>query len=119
LLKDKFDLKKKVSEVGIESCFIFEITVAELAYGAYKSTNYRKHIAEVEDIEKLFTIVPIYDCLKLFGEEKARLNGQGIRIPGFDLLIGTTAVHNQMIMVTNNEKHMMRINGIQLENWTK
>lgn len=119
LLKGKFDLKKKVVEVGIESCFISEITIAELAYGAYRSANYRKHIAEVEDIEKMFAIVPVYDCLKLFGEEKARLNGLGTTIPDFDLLIGTTAVHNQMVMVTNNEKHLMRVNGIQLENWTK
>lgn len=40
-------------------------------------------------------------------------------IPEFDLLIATTAVYHDMTLVTNNTKYMSRIEGIQLENWTK
>ena len=38
-------------------------------------------------------------------------------IPDFDLLIGSTAVENSMVMVTNNERHLNRITGIKIENW--
>ncbi len=53
LLKDKYDLKAKVKTVGIENCFISDITIAELTFGAFKSTNYQKHIAEVDTFSSL------------------------------------------------------------------
>jgi tRNA(fMet)-specific endonuclease VapC len=43
----------------------------------------------------------------------------GKNIPDFDLLIGATAVQRDMILVTNNTKHMSRIKGIKLENWVE
>lgn len=118
-LKGKFGLNKKIIEVGIENCFISEITIAELTFGAHKSTQLEKHLAEVKNIRVLFEIVPIYGSIENFGREKARLHKAGIPIPDFDLLIGTTAVANDMVMVTNNTKHMSRIEGIRIENWTK
>ncbi len=119
LLKNKFGIKEKIKEVGIENCFISEITLAELNYGAFRSEQFEKHIKEVGEIDKLFGVVPIYECLTLFGKEKARLKKLGIGIPDFDLLIGITAVNNNMTLVTNNEKHFKRIEGITIENWTK
>lgn len=119
LLKGKFGLKEKIQEVGIDNCFISEITIAELTYGAFKSNYFEKHIAEVMQVEELFTIVPIYDCLTLFGQEKARLNKQGMQIPDFDLLIGASAIYNNMTLVTNNEKHLKRVEGLTIENWIK
>jgi len=40
-------------------------------------------------------------------------------ISDFDLLIGSTAIFHDLIMVTENTKHFKRIKGIQLEDWTK
>lgn len=119
LLKDKHKIKQRIKTVGIENCFVSEITIAELTYGAFKSENYEKHLKEVANMEELFGVVPIYECLKKFAKEKARLNKSGRRIPDFDLLIGTTALQRDMILVTNNEKHMARLDGIKIENWTK
>lgn len=116
-LKNKFKIKEKIIDVGIENCFISEITIAELKYGAVKSNNYEKHIKEVEKIEELFIVIPIYESFNHFAKEKVQLQKQGALIPDFDLLIGSTAIHNQLVMVTNNEKHLNRIAGIQIENW--
>jgi len=118
-LKGKFRIKDKVKEVGIENCYISEITIAELTFGAYKSTNFEKHILEVKKMEILFEIIPIYGSINKYGEERVKLQKAGNLIPDFDLLIGTTAVTNNLIMVTNNEKHLSRISGIAIENWTK
>jgi tRNA(fMet)-specific endonuclease VapC len=38
-------------------------------------------------------------------------------ISDFDLLIGCTAIENNLIMVTENLKEFERIEGIKLENW--
>lgn len=118
-LKGKYNLKQKIEKVGISNCYISEITVAELIFGAFNSTNFEKHIKEVKLIEELFTVLPIYDCLSKFGKEKAKLKKAGNLIPDFDLLIGITAIHHDMNMVTNNVKHLSRIDGIQIDNWVK
>ena len=51
--------------------------------------------------------------------EKARLSKMGIIIDDFDLLIGASALANELIMVTNNVGHLSRLKGIHLEDWTK
>jgi len=118
-LKNKFKVKEKIIEAGVENCFLSEITIAELKYGAQKSSNFKKHSKEVEKIEKLFSILPIYGSLDLFAEEKVILQKQGNLIPDFDLLIGVTSIANDLILVTNNEKHLHRIQNIKIENWKK
>lgn len=119
LLKGKYGIIEKIKEVGPDNCAISEITIGELSFGAFKSANPEKHIKDVAQIEDLFDVIPIYESLEIFGKEKARLNKSGNGIPDFDLLIGVTAVQRGMIMVTNNEKHLSRIEGIRLENWIK
>lgn len=116
-LKGKYNLKEKIETAGISNCFISEITIAELTYGAYNSTKFEKHIKEVQLIEELFEVLPIYDCLSKFGKEKARLKKSGTLLPDFDLLIGITSIHYNMKMVTNNVRHLARLNGIQIDNW--
>jgi tRNA(fMet)-specific endonuclease VapC len=118
-LKGKHNIKSKIEEVGISNCYISEITIAELAYGAFNSEQFEKHINEVLKMQTLFEILPINNALIPFGQEKARLKKSGNLIPDFDLLIGITAIQNEMILVSNNEKHLSRINNIKLENWVK
>lgn len=50
---------------------------------------------------------------------KLTLEKQGRRLDDFDLLIGTTALENDMVVVTANVKHLGRIPGIMVENWEK
>lgn len=40
-------------------------------------------------------------------------------ISDFDLLIGSTAIANELIMVTENVKEFDRIKGIGIENWVQ
>lgn len=118
-LKGKFNLIAKAEEVGYENCFVSEITIAELTYGAFYSNQIERNLENVSKTKDLFKVLPILDCLELFGKEKARLRREGNLIPDFDLLIGTTAVNNSMALVTNNEKHLNRIEGVVIENWVK
>jgi len=119
LLKGKYEINKRIKEADIENCYISEITVLELMYGAWKSDDFEKHIKEVDKMQQLFKVIPIEDAFEDFAREKVRLRKAGILIPDFDLLIGATALTKNMKMVTNNEKHLNRINGIEIENWTK
>ena len=57
----KLNIKNKIEEVGLGNCYISEITIAELKYGAEKSSDYKRHSKEVEKVKTLFTMIPIYD----------------------------------------------------------
>ncbi|MCP3933696.1 MAG: type II toxin-antitoxin system VapC family toxin [Bacteroidetes bacterium] len=116
-LQGKFGIKEKVLEVGIENCYISEITLLELMYGAEKSKRPEKHTSEVFKMEALFEVVPIYNSFPIYAKERVRLQKEGRLIPDFDLLIGATAVAHNLIMVTNNVKHLERIQEIVIENW--
>jgi len=63
--------------------------------------------------------LPIFNSLYLYAKEKARLKKLGNLIDDFDLLIGCSAIKNNLILVTNNENHFKRIENIKMENWTK
>lgn len=117
-LRGKFNIVKKINEVGIENCFISEITIAELKFGAIKSKNFQKHTKEVYKIEELFDRLSIYDVFDEYARERFRLQKAGTLIPDFDLLIGVTSTVFDLILVTNNVRHFQRIKNIKLENWT-
>ena len=61
--------------------------------------------------------LPISDSLELYGDNRYLLEKQGLRIDDFDLLIGTTAIVNNLVVVTENIKHLGRIPQVQVENW--
>ena len=64
------------------------------------------------------TIIPISTSIDFFAEEKVRLQLTGMPAHNnFDLLIGCTAVTNDLIMVTDNIKDFKNIKGIKIENW--
>ncbi|WP_255716314.1 type II toxin-antitoxin system VapC family toxin [Dyadobacter chenwenxiniae] len=118
-MKGKFDLQAKFDEINAEDCFISEITLAELKFGIEKSEHPEKNRTALDRFLTGVRILPIFHALDLFAKEKARLQKAGTPLDDFDLLIGVTSVTHKMIMVTNNTSHFKRINGIDLEDWTK
>lgn len=40
-------------------------------------------------------------------------------ISDFDLMIGSTAIANELIMITENVNEFKRISGIEIENWVQ
>ncbi len=96
------------------------ITYGELLYGAKKSKNVEKNTAILYRIRELFPIIPIdIPVMETFGNLKARYARKGTVIDDFDLLIAATALTYNHILVTNNEKHFERIEGLRMENWSR
>jgi tRNA(fMet)-specific endonuclease VapC len=115
--RGKYNLLTKFEEVGIGNCCISEITLAELVYGAEKSQNPEKNHRLIEDFIEQVAVLPLYSAIYFYGKEKARLNAIGETISDFDLLIGSTAIENDLIMVTENVSEFKRIKDIKIENW--
>lgn len=118
IIKQNERVLGKVEAVGEENCFVTDITIAELFYGAAKSGRL-DHFEDVDKILQLFDLKPMLPSLRLYGENKVMLEEQGRMIGEFDLLIGSCAVYHDFIMVTSNLKHFDHIPNIQLEDWAQ
>lgn len=90
----------------------------KLLFGAHNSGNYERHKEDHLKVLSVAKLLRIVESLDLYGKEKARLRSEGNLIAEFDLLIATSAVFHGYTLVTNNTKHMTRIENIRLENWT-
>ena len=86
--------------------------------GANKSNHREKNLANVNRIAEIFPLLPITPAImNTFGELKAYLSKSGKIITDMDLLIASTAITHNLILVTNNEKHFQRIEELEIENW--
>jgi tRNA(fMet)-specific endonuclease VapC len=117
-LNGKFDLEAKIDKAGFENCCISEITIAELKYGVAKSAHREKNRKTLEIFQLKFDILPIFPALDIYATEKARLKIKGKILDDFDLLIGSTAIFHNLILVTKNVSDFDRLEGISLEDWT-
>ena len=119
-LRDKFNIKDHVNSVGMENCFISEITIAELKagkeYGKLKGGPKYKD-ERLEEFFEAINVIPVSPFFDHYAKEKARLTIAGTPTGDFDLLIGCTSVAKKMVMVTQNTKDFENIKNIHLENW--
>jgi tRNA(fMet)-specific endonuclease VapC len=116
-LKGLFNLDKEIEKAGLSNCYVSEITIAELKFGAENSEHQEKNRKTVDLFLSKFSIIPIFNSLDVYAKEKTRLRKKGLPLDDFDLLIGATAISNNLTLVTRNLTDFERLKGIDLENW--
>lgn len=119
LFRGKHHIDEHITKAGTKNCSVSEITLAELVYGAENSKNPKKHLEIIGEFVEQIAVLPIYDAISIYGKQKAQLRKAGTLISDFDLLIGSTAIANDLIMVTENEKEFSRLENLKMENWVK
>jgi tRNA(fMet)-specific endonuclease VapC len=117
-LNGKFNLDAKIDSVGFENCVVSEITIAELKYGVEKSTHKEKNKKTLEIFQSKFDVIPIFPALDIYAKENARLKIKVKILDDFDLLIGSTAIFNNLTLVTKNISDFDRLEDINIEDWT-
>jgi len=94
------------------------ISLMELYYGAYKSKSVTANLAKVRRIENVFEVLALdFSTAETFGMIKASLELKETPLDDFDLVIAASALASNLTLVTNNEKHFLRVEGLKLENW--
>ena len=116
-LRNKYGIDAKFRQIGIDRCFISEITVAELLYGAECSRCPEENKSLVYEFCNCIQTLPIKDVIYEYARQKAILRRKGILIDDMDLLIGATAITHKMTLVSDTIKHFERLEEIALENW--
>ena len=62
---------------------------------------------------------PSYEAARIGGEIYAALRREGRLINDADILIASIVKAHDAVLVTNNEEHFSRIEGLKIENWLK
>lgn len=110
---------KRLREMDPTDLCISAITLAELEYGASKSSK-----PDQNRLALALFLAPItklhFDeaAAKEYGEIRALLERQGQPIGANDLLIAAHAKSAGLILVTNNTREFGRVPGLQTEEWT-
>ena len=100
-------------EVGLSS-----ITLAELIYGADKSSQTEQNLAALEQFLLPLELVNFDEsAATAYGQIRAGLEREGKVIGSMDMLIAAHALSLNTILVTNNTKEFGRVSGLLLEDW--
>lgn len=118
IIVDHLRNKKILDEyLVLDGVGISIITMAELFYGAYKSDNSPTMIQKLENVVKKLNIGIVdlnLQTISEFGKIKAELERKGERLEDFDLLIASTAIINELILITRNTRHFKRIKDLEI-----
>jgi len=118
-------LKKRPQEVfdkfrtlNPENIGISSITAAELSFGVNKSSSPEKNQKAIDDF---LTPLQILDfdqgAAKHYGLIRANLEKNGTPIGPLDTLIAAHAKSLNAVLITNNLKEFIRVEGLVTENW--
>ena len=110
-----------VRTVGRKNIYASEITIAELTFGAYNSSDFERHIKEPDILRITATVLDISDVFEEYAQIRCALRklkkNLDKEIGNFDILIGATALHYDLTVVTDNGKHFEVMSGVKVENW--
>jgi tRNA(fMet)-specific endonuclease VapC len=97
---------------------VSSVTLAELRYGADKST---RSIQAHQALDEFLTPLAVVDFDGLaaghYGKIRAALERQGTPIGSLDMLIAAHALSLGVTLVTNNVSEYSRVSGLAIEDW--
>lgn len=120
-INGEYSLAARIDTVGLVNCFLSSVTIAELTYGVANSApsrrpNNRRNLIELQQLFKN-RILTFESAIETYAIQRAHLKSIG-RLQGeFDMVIGSTALAHDLILVTRNTRHFADISGLVLENW--
>jgi tRNA(fMet)-specific endonuclease VapC len=94
------------------------ISLAELWFGARKSSRPERTRASIDAFLRPFEIVPLdRDAAESYAEIRLRLERAGRPIGERDLLIAAIARSRRLTFVTHNVSEFARVPGLLVEDW--
>lgn len=105
----------RVDEFRPAGIAISILSVAELYEGAFYSRDPSASERALQDFISSVEVLELDDAIcRIFAQERGRLRAAGTIIGDFDILIGATAIHHGLIVLTNNRRHFSRLQGIEI-----
>lgn len=109
---------RRLQEHGPDDFGVSAITVAELWFGAAKSSRPRETRSSVDSFLKPFEVLPFAgEAAEEYAETRLQLERAGRPIGERDLLIAATAKSRRLTVVTHNVREFGRVPGLDVEDW--
>jgi len=94
------------------------VTVAEMVFGAHRSTHPVRSLELLTRFCSAFEILPLTRVgAEIAGRARAQLETAGQRIGPHDVLIAGIALAQALVLVTHNTREFMRVADLKLEDW--
>ena len=94
------------------------ITLGELRFGAEKSQHKEKALKVIDELTSMIQVVELDETVaEHYAQIRHDLSAKGKIIGSNDLWLAAHARANDWVMVTNNEKEFVRVDGLRVENW--
>lgn len=115
LLAGRKDTEEKIQQLDPQEIVISLITVAEVYESAFNYANPEAHIQSFRQFLNNFKLLNLnLSIMEKFAEIRAHLRRRGQTISDFDILLGATALHHDLIFLTYNKKHFERIPDLKI-----
>jgi len=113
------ELTRRVLAAGPDQLAVSALTVAELRFGAARSSRPEANRERLVTFFRELSILP-FDrlCGEHFGRLKADLLSRGRPVPDFDIGIAATALASGRTLVSA-DAHMEEIGELARENWAR
>ena len=123
LMKGDATVLERMKRVARSDVALPQPVIAEIAYGIERLPKSKRREALASRFELLKTELQRAawsdDVSDAYGEIKAALERKGERIEDFDIAIAAHAVAAGSVLVTANVKHMLRVAGLDVEDWSR
>ena len=97
---------------------VCSVVKAELFYGAMRSNNPQRTLANQQKFLNSFVSLPFDDqAAVIYGRIRAHLATQGMPIGANDLQIAAISLAHNLTLVTHNQREFSRVPGLHLEDW--
>lgn len=116
MFKGQHQIQERLVHEGFEKCIVSDMSLSELYYGAYKSGN-QNQLMQVDFVKRNFEIAHASYSIETFAKLRAMLELKGERLLEIDLMIASSALDNNYILVTNNVKHFSKISKLEVRDW--
>ncbi len=94
------------------------ITLGDLRFGAEKSQHKEKALKVIDELTSMIQVVELDETVaEHYAQIRHDLSAKGKIIGSNDLWLAAHARANDWVMVTNNEKEFVRVDGLRVENW--
>jgi tRNA(fMet)-specific endonuclease VapC len=114
-LRRDLNLHKKIEQAN--DVYLPLVVLGELLYGAHKSAQKAKMLAQVKDfLNGCILILPDEATAELYGEIKAELSSAGKTIPENDVWIAAAAREHDLPVATRDQ-HFSFVSGLNILNW--
>jgi tRNA(fMet)-specific endonuclease VapC len=111
---------KRLIHLSPDKVAVSAITMAELEYGVYKSSNPALNAQRLIQACTPLTILSFdNEAAAAYGLIRAQLEAKGTPIGPMDTLIAAHALSMKATLVTNNLREFKRIKNLRVENWLK